>query len=146
MTELGISILSRPEQSMKALSLMFFIPLPRSTLVRDVQFINAYLPILDKLSPKVTLFRSQHALNTKSPNEETLGMVTFFKLMQLSNALLPIDSTPSPIMISVKPWQPLKAELPILFTLSGRSRSIRQRQLWKASSSIDVRDSFNLTE
>ena len=47
------------------------------------------------------------------------GIVMLVKLLQPEKALYPMDVTPSGIVILVKPLQSSNAELPILVTLSG---------------------------
>ena len=101
-------------------------------LVRLVQFLKAPSPILVTPSGIVILVRLVQPLKALFPMLVTLSpIVTLVRLVQPSKALK-MMSTPLPIMMLVRLVQPLKAFSPISVTLSGIVMLVRLLQNMKA--------------
>ena len=90
------------------------------TLARLVQLSNAAHPIELTLLGMVRAPRLVQFLNAELLMEVTLiGMATLARLVQSSNELSGIREIPFSMVMLVKPIHPLKAGLPMVFTVAG---------------------------
>ena len=87
------------------------------------------------------LLRLVQLRNALSPIDVTLlGIVMLVRLAQLSNALFPIEVTLSGIVMLLRLRQLLNVLSPIEVTLSGIVMPVRPVQFWNAPSAIKVTD------
>ena len=124
----GITISVNNEQPEKAEPPILSIPPPSVTLVRLVQLLNAQLPMLVTLSPiiKVCIDVWLNSLPI------VLWLTLNVSIGQFSKAQLPMLSNPLPSVTLARLVQPLKAEFPMLVTLSGITISVNAVQSLKA--------------
>ena len=87
---------------------------PSSPLLATSIVLSALIAVLSELIRLLT-----------SLSAESVAMVTFVRLLQPSNAPLPMLVTLSPMVTDVRFMQLLNATTPMLVTLSGMATSVR---------------------
>ena len=135
---LGIVTVSRLMQLRKDPPLITITLFGITMFFSLLQSLNAYLPIVSKLSGNVKSFRLLQQLNAYSLIFlKQSGNVMFSRLLQSAKALSPILCTP-PIVIFSSLLQPEKADVLMPTTLFGISTLVSNIKSENADSPIDV--------